>query len=699
MTARTSHPSQSKNNNVVNLGVIMKRQVLVASALVLCSIAFGAMDGMAQQIFNQFRQPTLEVGRPYRDIDVCTISRLNKQVLGPASFTLPPTNVNDLDDGYAYIAFPPQFRFNFNGIAHTGIYVSVNGFAVFPASTGATKLVPAKQSVGLFTNSASYPDNVLAPFWGDHYYRTNADFGQGYMASEISYVFDVDRDENCDTIKPARPCLVIQWKNLNINDQTVNSSVGNFQVRLYLAGPTENYQGNVEFAYGQVGGNPNTTNTTVVTRGATVGIKGDGGFPGFLSDFWNGLRWAPQTGANSRTDSTSIWQPSGGRSDAVIRFTAIVRFTFDMWGMGDADTSKGFGQRHNGMTQNRYVTVNDARTIIRSIVTNRPLDSVWRRQAYQGDVNHTGRFYFTKLNRAFSGDSTVNGNVVIWRRTIDVDQFTGKLVRRDLYEGDGLYGVGGRAPDISNLSQIYYEVTEYDAALIMRYLSARLPYLPWVRDDLTTGPNFGKAGEVVAADNINFGKAVAIGNGMFRIPVYLNGIIDDAFGVKFATDAVIEGVTPVNNEVSTVTVDNSTNVAVIMGNGSFDQNTPVAYVTVSADELVNFTGVRFNEVEQGNVKLHVVTKENADAITAFPNPTVGASAIAVTMPASGTVSVRVFDTYGKLVSTLFDGNADAGTLSVNWNGLNEAGSIVAPGAYIIRVDGDVKASQMITVVR
>jgi len=677
----------------------MKRQVLVAAALVLCSIAFGAMDGMAQQIFNQFRQPTLEVGRPYRDIDVCTISRLNKQVLGPSSFTLPPTNVNDLDDGYAYIAFPPQFRFNFNGIAHTGIYVSVNGFAVFPASTGATKLVPAKQSVGLFTNSASYPDNVLAPFWGDHYYRTNADFGQGYMASEISYVFDVDRDESCDTIKPARPCLVIQLKNLNINDQTVNSSVGNFQVRLYLAGPTENYQGNVEFAYGQVGGNPNTTNTTVVTRGATVGIKGDGGFPGFLSDFWNGLRWAPQTGANSRTDSTSIWQPSGGRSDAVIRFTAIVRFTFDMWGMGDADTSKGFGQRHNGMTQNRYVTVNDARTIIRSIVTNRPLDSVWRRQAYQGDVNHTGRFYFTKLNRAFSGDSIVGGNVVIWRRTIDVDQFTGKLVRRDLYEGDGLYGVGGRAPDISNLSQIYYEVTEYDAALIMRYLSARLPYLPWVRDDLTTGPNFGKAGEIVAADNINFGKAVSVGNGMYRIPVYLNGIIDDAFGVKFATDAVIEGVTPVNNEMSAVTVDNSTNVAVIMGNGTFDQNTPIAYVTVSADELVNFTQVRFNEVAQGDVKLHVVTKDNADAITAFPNPTVGASAIAVTMPVSGMVSVRVFDTYGKLVSTLFDGNADAGTLSVNWNGLNEAGSVVAPGAYIIRVDGDVKATQMITVVR
>ena len=677
----------------------MKRQVLVATALVLCSIAFGAMDGVAQQIFNQFRQPTLEVGRPYRDIDVCTISRLNKQVLGPALFTLPPTNVNDLNSGYAYVAFPPNFRFNFNGIAHQGIYVSVNGFLVFPASTGSTKLVPADSSEGLFVNNASYPDNVLAPFWGDHYYRVPADIAQGYMPSEISYVYDVDRDENCDTIRPVRQCLIVQWKNLNINDKRINSSVGNFQARLYLAPASENYQGNVEFSYGQVGGNPNTSNTTVVTRGATVGIKGDGGFPNGPSDFWNGLRWAPLTGSNSRTDSTSIWQPSGGRSDAVIRFTAIVRFTFDMWGMGDADTSKGFGQRHNGMEQNRYVTVNDARTIMRSIVTMRPLDSVWRRQAYQGDVNHTGRFYFTKLNRAFSADSIVGGRLVIWRRTIDVDQFTGKLVRRDLYEGDGLYGAGGRAPDVSNLSQIYYEVTEYDAAFIMRYLSARLPYLPWVRDDVTTGPNFGKAGENNSADNVEFGSPVAIGNGMYRIPVYVNGLINDAFGVRLVSDAAIEGVTPVNGEAASVTVDNSSNVVVITGNGSFDRSTPVAYVTVSADEAVNFTQVRFNEVEQRDVRVQVVTKDAAEAVSAFPNPTTGASAIAVTMPNSGAVTVRVFDTYGNLVSTLFDGNADAGTLSLNWNGMTEAGSLVAPGAYAIRVDGDVKATQMITVVR
>ena len=55
----------------------MKKQVLIASAIVLCSFAIGAVEGVAQQIFNQFRQPKLVVGLPYRDIDACPTSSLN----------------------------------------------------------------------------------------------------------------------------------------------------------------------------------------------------------------------------------------------------------------------------------------------------------------------------------------------------------------------------------------------------------------------------------------------------------------------------------------------------------------------------------------------------------------------------------------------------------------------------------------------
>lgn len=683
----------------------MKKQVLIATAIVLCSFAIGAVEGVAQQIFNQFRQPELIVGLPYRDIDNCNTSRLNKTIIQPSQFVLPPTFVNDPDDGYAFVQFPSGIVYNYNGRNYTGVYVSVNGFITFDN----TKLVPAKQSQGLFINSSSYPDNVIAPFWGDHRIRTSTDISLGYMPSEISWVIDVDRNEACDTIKPARRCIIIQWKNLNINDASINSSVGNFQARLYLGGSTNNNQGEIELAYGQVGGNPNTSNTTVVTRGATVGIKGNGGFPGFLSDFWNGLLWVPAAGANSRTDSTSIWQPSGGRSDARIRFGSIVYLTFDMWGFGDADTSAAGGQRHDGLPQNRRVTVNDARVIMRSIVTKRPLDSVWKRQAYQGDVNHSGRYYFTKLKRDFSADSIVGNRVIIWRRTIDVEQFfpgqtigpnTGKQVLRVMYEGDGLYGTGGKAPDVSSLNQIYYEVTEYDAGLIMRYISGRLPYLPWIYDNDTTGPNFGKVKETKYADNVSFGTPSNIGNGLVRVPVYMNGVHSGAFGVRFETNGEIVDVTPVMNDKNTVAIDNTTDVAVVAGNGSFDASQPVAYVTMKEQASFEFSNVRFNEANVGSHTVNMVENENGTAVSVFPNPTSSNMSMVVTLPEAGNVVVRVYDTFGKLVQTIFDGSASAGSLSASWNGTDVTGASVAAGTYVVRVDGaGVNASNMVTVVR
>lgn len=722
---------RTMKQTVVNLGVRMKKQVFIASAVVLCSIAFGVVDGSAQQIFNQFRQPELVVNRPYRDIDFCNTSRANKTILTPTAFVLPPTNVNDVDDGYAYVAFPTGFQFRFNGNLYNGIYVSINGFATFDN----TKLVPAKQSIGLFTNSASYPDNAVAPFWGDHRYRTNLDVLQGYMPSEISVVVDVDRDENCDTVmysrvNPttgqtemfARRCFIIQWKNLNINDQSVNSSVGNFQARLYEATAAENFQGDIEFAYGQVGGNPNTSNTVVVTRGATVGIKGNSGFPGFLSDFWNGLVWTPQVGSNSRTDSTSIWQPSGGRSDAIIRFSSIRYLTFNNWGFGDADTSGAEGQRHAGLPQNRRVTANDARVIIQSIVLKRPLDSVWKRQAYQGDVNHSGRYYFTKLNRTFTGDSIeplVNPNpphIVIWRRTIDVEQkfeypyapqfnvgvtqTTGKQVLRVLNESEGLYGVGGRAPDVSSLNQIYYEVTEYDAGLIMRYLSGRLPELPWVYDNDTTGPDFGKVVVDGKANNVSFGSPVAVSGDVVRIPVYVNGTINGAFGAKLETSN-IEGIVPVNSELGEVTVDASNDVAVVIGAGSFDANSPVAYVTVKAADAYRFSGIRFNEeLKDDQTVAGDVTTDAAAAISSAPNPMTTSTTVDVNVPAQGMYTVRVFDMYGKLVSTIFNGVVTGNNLTTTWNGTDLNGSSVAAGAYVVRVEGEsFSTSSMVTVIR
>jgi hypothetical protein len=684
----------------------MKKQVLIASAIVLCSFAIGAVEGVAQQIFNQFRQPQLVVGFPYRDLDNCP--GVSATTISPADFTLPPTNVNDLDDGYAFIQFPAGVVYNYNGTLYSGIYVSINGFLTFER----TKLVSAKNPIGLFINSSSYPDNVLAPFWGDHRFRTSADIAGGFMPSKISWAFDFDRDEACQIIQPARPCIVVQWKNLNVNTSpvAVNSSVANFQARIYIGGATNNNQGEIEFAYGQVGGNPNTTNTTVVTRGATIGIKGNGGFPGFLSDFWNGLVWQPGAGGNTRTDSTSIWQPSGGRSDARIRFGSIVYLTFSDWGYGDADTSGAINQRHFDLPQNRRVTANDARVIMRSIVTKRPLDSIWKRQAYLADVNHSGRYYFTKLKRDFSGDSLQPGtsNIVIWRRTIDIEQFfpgqgvgpnTNKQVVRVMFEGDGLYGAGGKAPDVSSLNQIYYEATEYDAGLIMRYLSGRLPYLPWIYDIDTTGPDFGKVTLDNVADNVRFGNPTNVGGGLVQVPVYLNGNHEGAFGVRFGVGTDIVSVTSVVGESNVVSSDNSTDVAVIAGNGSFDGNQPVALVTMKESDVLTFNDIRFNESSKPNHTISMVESDDAN-VTAYPNPVTSSMALAVNAQVGGNLTVRVYDMFGKIVNTVYNGTVSAGAFSTTWNTTDMGGVAVAAGSYIVRIEGaGVSAVKVVNVVR
>jgi hypothetical protein len=684
----------------------MKKQVLIASAIVLCSFAIGAVEGVAQQIFNQFRQPQLVVGFPYRDLDNCP--GVSATTISPADFTLPPTNVNDLDDGYAFIQFPAGVVYNYNGTLYSGIYVSINGFLTFER----TKLVSAKNPIGLFINSSSYPDNVLAPFWGDHRFRTSADIAGGFMPSKISWAFDFDRDEACQIIQPARPCIVVQWKNLNVNTSpvAVNSSVANFQARIYIGGATNNNQGEIEFAYGQVGGNPNTTNTTVVTRGATIGIKGNGGFPGFLSDFWNGLVWQPGAGGNTRTDSTSIWQPSGGRSDARIRFGSIVYLTFSDWGYGDADTSGAINQRHFDLPQNRRVTANDARVIMRSIVTKRPLDSIWKRQAYLADVNHSGRYYFTKLKRDFSGDSLQPGtsNIVIWRRTIDIEQFfpgqgvgpnTNKQVVRVMFEGDGLYGAGGKAPDVSSLNQIYYEATEYDAGLIMRYLSGRLPYLPWIYDIDTTGPDFGKVTLDNVADNVRFGNPTNVGGGLVQVPVYLNGNHEGAFGVRFGTGTDIVSVTSVVGESNVVSSDNSTDVAVIAGNGSFDGNQPVALVTMKESDVLTFNDIRFNESSKPNHTISMVESDDAN-VTAYPNPVTSSMALAVNAQVGGNLTVRVYDMFGKIVNTVYNGTVSAGAFSTTCNTTDMGGVAVAAGSYIVRIEGaGVSAVKVVNVVR
>jgi hypothetical protein len=230
----------------------------------------------------------------------------------------------------------------------------------------------------------------------------------------------------------------------------------------------------------------------------------------------------------------------------------------------------------------------------------------------------------------------------------------------------------------------------------MRYISGRLPYLPWIYDNDTLGPDFGKVVEVREASNVKFGTPSSIGNGLVRVPVYLDGAHKGAIGVRFTSDVEIVDVTKGSNNVM---VDASTDVVAIAGNGTFDANQPLAYVTMKESGLANISDVRFNDNLVGGHTVNMVETNN-NSVAVYPNPVASSMTLAVNVATSGSINVTVFDSFGKLVSIIANENVVPGTFTASWDGNDNGGNAVAAGTYMVRVEGaGVSATQTFTVVR
>jgi len=78
----------------------------------------------------------------------------------------------------------------------------------------------------------------------------------------------------------------------------------------------------------------------------------------------------------------------------------------------------------------------------------------------------------------------------------------------------------------------------------------------------------------------------------------------------------------------------------------------------------------------------------------FPNPFRGETMIPYDLPASGQVSLKIFDITGKLVKTLVDGQELAGFHAATWDGRNHAGRSVASGIYYYRLSGPERQATM-----
>ncbi len=70
----------------------------------------------------------------------------------------------------------------------------------------------------------------------------------------------------------------------------------------------------------------------------------------------------------------------------------------------------------------------------------------------------------------------------------------------------------------------------------------------------------------------------------------------------------------------------------------------------------------------------------------YPNPFNAQTQIRFSIPSSGRVALRIYNTLGQLVDTLVDENLPAGNHQAAWNGSDHIGRALASGVYFCRLE-------------
>jgi hypothetical protein len=145
-------------------------------------------------------------------------------------------------------------------------------------------------------------------------------------------------------------------------------------------------------------------------------------------------------------------------------------------------------------------------------------------------------------------------------------------------------------------------------------------------------------------------------------------------------------------------------------NSYFGENTPDLYlvdkthitvVNMKEESSYTFshTGLTKFEVYYGKNSLNELSPDRLEVQTPYPNPFSKAVTINVGLPLADNeykIIVGIYDTMGKQVSTLVNGNMNAGYYSFSWQGENNSGNLVPKGIYAYRVVITGAANKVVT---
>ncbi len=606
-------------------------------------------------------------------------------------------NVVDADNGVAG-PIPLGFTFEYNGQPYTQIYVCVNGWISFQNPGGFLTDDP----YSLFNNNR--PNLLVAPFFGDHYYRrAGFDFndpkGRAFTPSSIRYV-----QIPGDSVNPAK--FILEWGNLNINYkfdpnrpddpfapiinvQPQAPSVGSFQLYLIEAPPGGiSRAGDIEYHYGPVGPPipfPDTVGSIVKTSGASVGINDQPAVSGGQVTYLNAVAFRESGGRfDSTTQSrrlTRVWPPTGFPSQVFLFSATRLRRVTD-WGDGDANLT----QLDNNIPQfiredqRRFVTFLDVIHILRHQATrNIDFDSTYGRHGFHGDVNHNGRYYFSSRNYTNTADS--------------LDGF-GNLVRYKVFFPTKSTNYQLPQPIDDSFNGFLFDANEFDASLIMLYLAAKLPRLPWLPDTLP--PFTGKLMPRIAASDVQMSRGQVSANNRIEIPITLNGYLSGSTGLGLEAGKgmrIIEVRTAPQTDNQWVVAVATEDRLALAAAGNFGPNDVVATLVVEANSAgdVVFNQVHFGEEQKGMRKLSPNGTSDAATLSLMqnaPNPFTpnSTTSIGYSVSNNGKVAVRIYDVLGREVKTLANTVMNAGSYSIEWNGTDAAGNAVETGVYYCRIE-------------
>lgn len=214
--------------------------------------------------------------------------------------------------------------------------------------------------------------------------------------------------------------------------------------------------------------------------------------------------------------------------------------------------------------------------------------------------------------------------------------------------------------------------------MIMDYMAGRTPILPWIYDTTVQTGKITPYEEI--ASGLKYGAAKMISQGIYQIPVYVNGYINGPISAKFEVSGELTNV----NAIDGIMYEYSGKNVVFASTGEFTSSQPIIYLTIKTNNSIAINNARFNDKTDNNQIINITNTEtgnsNQDELLITQDPNGNNNLITVMAKQDAYYSLNVIDMQGNIVNT-FSTNMNQGVNNFEVTGLSN-------GMYLVVLNGE-----------